>query len=92
MEAGKAGGEFFDYALEEAWTHEVGHSIRENAPKQYEELRRFMKSELYTAVSWENAVNMRREQYSKALSREISYEYAEEEVVCNSLGRMLGNV
>ena len=35
-------------------------------------------------------VNRRREQYSAALGREISYAAAEE-VVCNSLGRLLGN-
>ena len=36
-------------------------------------------------------VNRRRAQYSAALGIEISYAAAEEEVVCNSLGRLLGN-
>ncbi len=69
----------------------MGHTIKENAPQKFEELRQLIRREFYTAVSWENAVEMRRKQYADALGREISREYAEEEVVCNSLGRLLGN-
>ena len=69
----------------------MGHTIKENAPQKFEELRQLIRREFYTAASWENAVEMRRKQYADALGREISREYAEEEVVCNSLGRLLGN-
>ena len=69
----------------------MGHTIKENAPQRFEELRQLIRREFYTAASWENAVEMRRKQYADALGREISREYAEEEVVCNSLGRLLGN-
>lgn len=81
--------ELYDAALESTLTHEVGHAIRVDSPKLYAELRNFVRTRLYREGGFENLVDMRRKQYADTLGREISYEYAEEEVICNSLGDII---
>lgn len=60
-----------------------------DSPKLYGELRNFVRTRLYREGGFENLVDMRRKQYADTLGREISYEYAEEEVICNSLGDII---
>ena len=96
INAGKIGMDIspFDFALDATWSHEVGHSIKENAPQAYEELRQFIKDTFFKSEArWESAVKARLEQYRAQLGddEKITYEYAEEEVVCNSLGKMLSS-
>ena len=96
INAGRIGAESgpFDFALDATWSHEVGHSIKENAPQAYEELRQFIKDTFFKSEArWESAVKARLEQYRAQLGddEKITYEYAEEEVVCNSLGKMLSS-
>ena len=76
-------------SLKPAITHEIGHAIRVDSPKLWSELRDFIRTRLYTPNAYENAVRTRQAQYADALGREIGYEYAEEEVICNSLGDIL---
>ncbi|MBO5906840.1 MAG: hypothetical protein J6Q85_01620 [Clostridia bacterium] len=68
----------------------MGHAIKKDAPRKFEELKEFIKTNFYTDGSWEAAVNTRYEQYKRLLG-EFTWEKAEEEVVCNSLGRILGS-
>lgn len=81
--------ELYDVALESALTHEIGHAIRMDSPKLYAELRDFIRTKLYREGGFQNLVKQRQQQYADVLGREISYEYAEEEVICNSLGDIL---
>ena len=81
--------ELYDVALESALTHEIGHAIRVDSPKLYAELRDFIRTRLYREGGFQNLVKQRQQQYADVLGREISYEYAEEEVICNSLGDIL---
>lgn len=81
--------ELYEAALESALTHEIGHAIRVDSPKLWGELRDFIRTRLYSPSAYENAVRNRQKQYAAALGREIGYEYAEEEVICNSLGDIL---
>ncbi len=81
--------ELYDVALESALTHEIGHAIRVDSPKLYAELRDFIRTRLYREGGFQNLVKQRQKQYADVLGREISYEYAEEEVICNSLGDIL---
>lgn len=81
--------ELYDVALESALTHEIGHAIRMDSPKLYAELRDFIRTRLYREGGFQNLVKQRQRQYADVLGREISYEYAEEEVICNSLGDIL---
>ena len=81
--------ELYDVALESALTHEIGHAIRVDSPKLYAELRDFIRTKLYREGGFQNLVKQRQQQYADVLGREISYEYAAEEVICNSLGDIL---
>ena len=67
------------------------HAIKEYAPALYEQLRRFIMSELYTRNSFEAAVKARMEQYkaSSETEGEFTYDEAVEEVIANSLENML---
>lgn len=81
--------ELYEAALESALTHEIGHAIRVDSPKLWSELRDFIRTQLYREGGFQNLVKQRQRQYAAALGREIGYEYAEEEVICNSLGDIL---
>ena len=87
VEAGRVDG-VFDFAIDSTLTHEIVHSIRDNAPLMYEELKAFVESELYTPESWNAAVKKRQAQYAGIFGG-FSYAKAEEEVVCNSLGDLI---
>ena len=99
IEAGRVIEQIGDYALDAALTHEVGHSIKENAPRLFEELKSFVHKEFFPGQSWDAIVERRQRQYQTALNaaaeknnteaRSFTWEDAEEEVVCNSLGKML---
>ena len=90
IEAGNAKGGFGDYAITEAMTHEIGHAIRKDAPRLYEELKSFIKENFYSEGGWDSAVSARQSQYKGKIG-EFAWAKAEEEVVCNSLGRMLAS-
>ena len=99
IEAGRVIEQIGDYALDAALTHEVGHGIKENAPRLFEELKSFIHKEFFPGQSWDAIVERRQRQYQAALNaaakknsteaRSFTWEDAEEEVVCNSLGKML---
>ncbi|MBQ2877001.1 MAG: hypothetical protein IJE25_08320 [Clostridia bacterium] len=99
IEAGRVIEQIGDYALDAALTHEVGHGIKENAPRLFEELKSFVHKEFFPGQSWDAIVERRQRQYQAALNaaakknnteaRSFTWEDAEEEVVCNSLGKML---
>ena len=99
IEAGRVIEQIGDYALDAALTHEVGHGIKENAPRLFEELKSFVHKEFFPGQSWDAIVERRQRQYQDALNaaakknnteaRSFTWEDAEEEVVCNSLGKML---
>ena len=73
----------------EEHNNENTEADNENAPKLYEELRRFIKTEIYSKESYEQLVKRRYEQYEKR-GEPVDYEYAEEEVMANALENMLG--
>lgn len=94
INAGKIGDPqgVFDFAVDAAWTHEIGHYIKEKSPQKFEEIKAFIKKEFYPNNTWDAAVEMRLDQYRAQLGKsadEFTFEMAEEEVVCNSLGKML---
>ena len=78
----------YSYAIETAWTHEIGHTIKENSPAMWEDLKNFVKTNYYTERSYDMVVRERLAQYSEVVEG-FTYADAEEEVICNSLGRMM---
>ena len=83
IEAGREGRDIGNYALKAALTHECGHGIKKYAPRQFEELKNFIKKNFYTEGSWDAAVRRRQTQYEGRLEKEFSWEKAEEEVAAN---------
>ena len=69
-------GDIGDYAMGEAMTHEVGHGVKENAPRLFEELKSFIKENFYSDGGWDAVVSARRAQYEGALGS-FSVEKAE---------------
>ena len=88
-----------DFGVALAGSHEVVHAIKANAPAYYSELQSYVLETYYPTKTLDYVVKMRMEEYQKRENelakaedrepREITYDYALEEVMANSLEGML---
>lgn len=87
-----------DFAISLAGSHEVVHAIKANAPVYFEELSNFVIDTYYPGKTLDSVVRMRMQEYQKQENaraaakgekpKKITYDYALEEVIANSLENM----